>query len=56
VQGHESSLFLLGGLWLIDQVLSGLTDFTAAYLDDIVIYSSTWEDHLQHLEVVINHI
>lgn len=41
---------------LIDQVLSGLTDFTAAYLDDIVIYSSTWEEHLQHLEVVISHI
>lgn len=42
--------------WLIDQVLSGLTNFTAAYLDDIVVYSSTWEKHLQHLEVVINHI
>lgn len=41
---------------LIDQVLSNLTDFTAAYLDDIVIYSSTLEEHLQHLEVVINHI
>lgn len=41
---------------LMDQVLADLTDFTAAYLDDIVIYSSTWEEHLQHLQVVIDHI
>jgi len=41
---------------LIDQVLSNLTGFTSAYLDDIVIYSSTWEEHLQHLGDVINHI
>lgn len=38
---------------LTDQVLASLTDFTAAYLDDIVVYSL--EEHLQHLEVVIKH-
>lgn len=37
---------------LMDQVLQGLS-FTAAYLDDIVIYSDTWEQHLQHLQEVL---
>ncbi|KAG5852333.1 hypothetical protein ANANG_G00061280 [Anguilla anguilla] len=41
---------------LVDQVLSGLSNFTSAYLDDIVIYSSSWEDHLRHLEVVFQRI
>ncbi|KAL1271128.1 hypothetical protein QQF64_030146 [Cirrhinus molitorella] len=36
---------------LIDQILNGLS-FAAAYLDDIVIYSDTWEQHLQHLQEV----
>ena len=38
---------------LMDEVLRGLDDFSAAYLDDIVIYSNTWEDHLQHLQTVL---
>lgn len=36
---------------LIDQVLQALP-FAAAYLDDIVIYSNTWEGHVQHLREV----
>lgn len=27
--------------------------FTAAYIDNIIIYSPTWEDHLQHLKAVL---
>lgn len=27
-----------------------------AYLDDVVIYSNTWDDHLQHLHRVLNKI
>ena len=30
---------------LMDQVLRGVGDFAAAYLDDIVIFSETWEDN-----------
>uniref|UniRef100_A0A8C1KT19 Gypsy retrotransposon integrase-like protein 1 n=1 Tax=Cyprinus carpio TaxID=7962 RepID=A0A8C1KT19_CYPCA len=40
---------------LIDQVLRGLP-FAAAYLDDIVIYSNTWEEHVQHLAEVLQRL
>ena len=39
---------------LMDRVLQGLNHFCAAYLDDIVIYSSTWEEHLSHVEAVLS--
>ncbi len=29
-------------------------DFTSAYIDDILVFSATLEDHIQHLEQVIN--
>jgi len=41
---------------LMDQVLHGLSDFTSAYLDDIVIFSETWEEHLKHLQMVLRRI
>ena len=37
---------------LMDTVLRGLEPFCAAYIDDIVVYSDTWEDHLRHLQTV----
>ena len=39
---------------MINKVLSGLDTFAGAYLDDILIYSKTFEDHLVHLEKVFN--
>ena len=36
----------------MDAVLRGLS-FVAAYLDDVVIYSDSWSDHLQHLRSVL---
>ena len=41
--------------YLMSQVLSSL-DFCLAYLDDILIYSASWKEHLQHLEVVFQHL
>lgn len=38
---------------LVDQVLQPHTSYVAAYLDDIVIYSQTWEEHLAQVEAVI---
>lgn len=41
---------------LMDQVLCGFSDFASAYLDDIVIYSTTWEEHLEHLHAVFDRL
>ena len=41
---------------LMDQVLRGLSGFAAAYLDDVIIFSSTWAEHLWHLEEVLNRL
>ena len=41
---------------LMDRVLRGLGDFVGVYLDDIIIYSETWDDHLHHLCQVLQRI
>lgn len=40
----------------MDHVLRGTEDFAAAYIDDVVVYSSSWEDHLKHLAAVFSKI
>ena len=40
----------------MDQVLSGLEEFTVAYLDDVIIFSRTWEDHLVHLRETLGRL
>ena len=37
---------------LIDKVLMGCKNFAMGYLDDIIIFSKTEEEHLQHLEEI----
>ena len=39
---------------LMDGLLNGLHDFTVAYLDDIIIHSDTWENLLNHMEIVFD--
>lgn len=46
---------------LMQGVLAGLNpeagpDFVAVYIDDVLIFSCTLEDHLSHLQLVIKHI
>lgn len=41
---------------LMNKVLAGMEKFAAAYLDDIFIHSSSWEEHLTHLEAVFGRI
>ena len=43
-------------LRVMDQVLKGLQDFTSAYLDDVIVFSKTWEDHLKHIDMVLNRL
>lgn len=40
----------------MDQILRGTDSFVAAYLDDIVVYRHTWEQHLIHLNEVLTQI
>ncbi len=41
---------------LMDQMLQGLEEFSAAYLDDVVIYSTSRKDHLSYLGQVLKQI
>ena len=41
---------------LMDHTLKGLSDFTVAYIDDIGVFSNTWQDHLHHLELVLQRL
>ena len=38
---------------LMDIVLSGLNTFSSAYIDDILIFSPNWEDHVTHCHSVL---
>ena len=41
---------------LMHKVLNGLHDFVQCFIDDIGIYSQSWEEHLQHLRVVFQRL
>lgn len=41
---------------LMDQILRGTQDFVAVYPDDIIIFSKTWEEHLQHVKEILSKI
>ena len=37
----------------MDTVLAGLEGYAVPYIDDILIYSESWEAHLVHMETVL---
>ena len=41
---------------LMNIVLEGLEDFAIPYLDDIIIFSASPDEHLSHLRAVFNKI
>lgn len=41
---------------LMDHVFQGCENYSAAYLDEEVIFSNTWEEHVQHLSLVLEKI
>ena len=45
---RPKTVFILHEQWMIDQVIRGMHmhKFASAYLDDLIVFSSTWKDHL----------
>ena len=41
---------------MMDKLLDGIGDFAKAYIDDLVIFSTSWEEHLQHLRTVLQRL
>jgi len=41
---------------LVNRVLVGLDKYTAAYLDDILIFSNSWSEHIFHIREVLKRI
>ena len=40
--------------YLMSKVLSGLNHFAFTYLDDVPMFSKSWEEHLQHLNTIFS--
>ena len=38
---------------MMDCILKGMSNYAAAYLDDLVVYSESWKEHLDHLAQVL---
>ena len=40
----------------MDKVIRGMSQFASAYLDDLIVFSTTWEDHLAYLRAVMSRL
>ncbi|CAM5089952.1 unnamed protein product [Natator depressus] len=41
---------------LVDQLLRGMESFAVANIDDICVFSQTWEDHVSHVRQVLDQL
>lgn len=41
---------------LVDRLLHVHTAYAAAYIDDVIVFSNSWEEHLLHLKVILEEI
>ena len=41
---------------MMDQVIRGMNHFASAYLDDLIIFSTSWESHLSNLRAVLSRL
>ena len=41
---------------MMDRLIDGLSGFSGAYLDDLVIHSESWNDHVKHLRVIFERL
>ena len=39
---------------LMDKLIKGCEGFASAYLDDLVVFSNSWQEHLSQLRTVLN--
>lgn len=40
----------------MDKVLEVTESFASVYLNDVVVFSNSWEEHLSHLQTVLHEI
>ena len=38
---------------MMDILLRGINDYAAAYLDDLVVFSGSWKEHILHIRNVL---
>ena len=41
---------------MLAKALSGLEDICGLYLDDIVVFSKSWEEHIRHIELILQRL
>ena len=41
---------------MMDQLLAQCTGYAAAYVDDVVIYSTDWQEHIRHITDVLQRL
>ena len=41
---------------IIDHLLRGCNEFSLPYLDDLVVYTSSWKDHLQCVRLILDKV
>ena len=41
---------------MMNSTLADMSQFSSAHIDDVAVFSETWEEHLQHLEQVLSNL
>ena len=41
---------------MMDKLLEGRRTFSNAYIDDVIMFSRTWEEHIHHLNIIFERL
>ena len=41
---------------MLDKLFERCRAFLNAYIDDVIIFSTTWEEHINHLKIIVDRI